>query len=51
MAGPFEEVRPKWRELKLARKNAEKPKKRKSAPPKAPGRVRGKKVDPERDIN
>ncbi len=41
----------KWREWKLARQNEEKPKKRKSAPPKVPRQVRGKKVDPERNMN
>ena len=40
-----------WRELKLARKNANKAKNRQSAPPKVPRRVRGKKVDPVRDMN
>ena len=40
-----------WREMKLVKKNAEKAKNRKSAPPAVPRRVRGKKVDPERDIN
>ena len=40
-----------WQEMKIARKNTEKAKNRKSAPPKVPRRVRGKKVDPERDIN
>ena len=40
-----------WRELKIVKKNAEKAKNRKSAPPKVPRRVRGKKVEPERDVN
>ena len=40
-----------WQQMKLAKKNAEKAKARTKPPPKVPRRVRGKKVDPERDIN
>ena len=40
-----------WRQMKLAKKDAEKTKTRTKPPPQVPRRVRGKKVDPERDIN
>jgi hypothetical protein len=40
-----------WQQMKLARKNAEKAKKRKSSPPKVPRRLKGKRLDPSRDIN
>ena len=40
-----------YQQMKLAKKNAEKAKTRTKPAPKVPRRVRGKKVDPERDIN
>ena len=40
-----------YQQMKLANKNAQKTKARTKPPPKVPHRVRGKKVDPQRDIN
>jgi hypothetical protein len=40
-----------WQEMKRAKQNAEKTRKRTKPPEKVPRRVRGKQVDPARDIN
>ena len=40
-----------YQQMKIANKNAQKAKARTKPPPKVPRRVRGKKVDPERDID
>ena len=40
-----------YQQMKLANKNAEKAKKRTAPPPPVPKRLRGKRIDPARDIN
>ena len=40
-----------WQEMKRAKHNAAKPRRRTKPPEKVPRRVRGKQVDPARDIN
>ena len=40
-----------WQEMKRAKQNAEKTKRRTKPPDKVPRRARGKQTDPARDIN